>query len=117
MSTRRQFLKAGAITVGGFIVPWKSGMANTTSPPLDPAAIPKFVDPLPIPAIVKPRGKAKHAAAYKLTMTEFQQQVLPAGLPATTVWGYEGSYPGPTIEATANASSKPNIAPDAPTVG
>ncbi len=102
MSTRRQFLKAGAITVGGFIVPWKQGMANTTSLPLDPAEIPKFVDPLPIPAILKPRGKGKNAASYKVTMTEFQQQVLPAGLPATTVWGYEGSYPGPTIEARRN---------------
>ena len=40
MSTRRQFLKAGAITVGGFIVPWKQGMANT-SLPLDPGVIPK----------------------------------------------------------------------------
>ena len=98
MSTRRQFLKASAITVGGFIVPWKQGMA-TTSLPLDPATIPKFVDPLPIPAILKPTGNSENAAAYKVTMSEFQQQVLPAGFPATTVWGFEGSFPGPTIEA------------------
>ena len=98
MSTRRQFLKASAITVGGFIVPWKQGMANTSSP-LDPAVIPKFVDPLPIPAILKPTGNSENAASYKVTMSEFQQQVLPAGFPATTVWGYEGSFPGPTIEA------------------
>ena len=75
MSTRRQFLKAGAITVGGFIVPWKSGMADTVSPPLDPADIPKFVDPLSIPAILKPTRKSKKAALYKVTMTEFRQQV------------------------------------------
>jgi spore coat protein A len=98
MSTRRQFLKASAITVGGFIVPWRQGMANT-SLPLDPGTIPKFVDPLPIPAILKPNGNSKNAASYKVTMSEFQQQVLPAGFPATTVWGYEGSFPGPTIEA------------------
>ena len=35
-------------------------------------------------------------------MTEFQQQVLPADFAATTVWGYEGSFPGPTIEARRN---------------
>jgi len=103
MSTRRQFLKAGAITVGGFVVPWRSGMANTDSSPLDPddpiKGIPKFVDPLPIPATLKPTGNSKNAASYKVTMSEFQQQVLPAGFPATTVWGYEGSFPGPTIEA------------------
>jgi spore coat protein A len=100
MSTRRQFLKASAITVGGFIVPWKQGMAST-SPPLNPDVIPKFVDPLPIPAILKPTGESENAASYKVTMSEFQQQVLPADLnfPTTTVWGYEGSFPGPTIEA------------------
>ena len=98
MSTRRQFLKASAITVGGFIVPWKQGIANASTP-LDPDAIDKFVDPLPIPAILKPTGNSKNAASYKVTMSEFQQQLLPAGFPATTVWGFEGSFPGPTIEA------------------
>jgi spore coat protein A len=101
MSTRRQFLKASAITVGGFIIPWKQGMANTSFL-LDPGGIPKFVDPLPIPATLKPTGNSKNAASYKVTMSEFQQQVLPAGFPATTVWGFEGSFPGPTIEARKN---------------
>jgi spore coat protein A len=30
-------------------------------------------------------------------MTQFQQK-LHQSLPATTLWGYNGSYPGPTIE-------------------
>ena len=103
MSTRREFLKASAITVGGISVPWKTSMASMhTSPPLDPGTIPKFLDPLPIPAILKPTGKSKKAARYKVTMSEFQQQVLPVGFPATTVWGFEGSFPGPTIEARRN---------------
>jgi len=99
MTTRRQFLKVGAITAGGFAVPWKWSMAYMPANPLDPGVIPKFVDPLPIPAILKPTGNSKNAASYKVTMSEFQQQLLPAGFPATTVWGYEGSFPGPTIEA------------------
>ena len=103
MSTRRQFLKAGVITAGSFAIPWKLGRANShTSPPLDPALIPKFVDPLPIPTVLEPQGQSRNSASYKVTMTELQQQVLPAGFPATTVWGYEGSYPGPTIEARRN---------------
>ena len=103
MTTRRQFLKFSAITAGGFVVPWKWSMAGMpVSPPLDPATIPMFVDPLPIPAVLNPVGNSKNAAAYEVTMTEFQQQVLPAGFPATTVWGYEGSFPGPTIEARRN---------------
>jgi len=103
MNTRREFLKAGIITAGGLAIPWKWTSADShTSPPLDPALIPKYVDPLPIPSVLRPQGQSVNSAAYKVTMTEFQQQVLPAGFPATTVWGFEGSYPGPTIEARHN---------------
>ena len=100
MSSRRQFLKASALTVGGFSIPWRQGMAKiNTSPPMNPDTIPKFKDPLPIPATLQPVGHSKNSSAYKVTMSEFQQQVLPTGLPMTTVWGFEGSFPGPTIEA------------------
>ena len=103
MSTRREFLKAGVITAGGLAIPWKWARADSqTSPSLDPNSIPKYVDPLPIPAVLQPQGKSVNSASYKVTMAQFQQQVLPAGFPATTVWGYEGSYPGPTIEARRN---------------
>ena len=74
MTTRRQFLKVGAITAGGFAVPWKWSMADMpVSPPLDPVSIPKFVDPLPIPAVLNPIGNSKNAASYQVTMTEFQE--------------------------------------------
>ena len=100
MSTRRQFLKASALTVGGLSVPWRQGFANmNTSQPLNPDIIPKFEDPLPIPATLKPVDDTEDSAAYRVTMSEFQQQVLPTGFPTTTVWGFEGSFPGPTIEA------------------
>lgn len=103
MTTRRQFLKVSGITMGGFVVPWKWSKANGAVSPLDPTTIPKFEDPLPIPAVLKPTGNSKNAASYKVTMTEFQQHVLPISMGlATTVWGYEGSFPGPTIEARRN---------------
>lgn len=38
-------------------------------------------------------------ATYQIDMTQFEQQ-LHTDLAPTTVWGYAGSYPGPTIEAT-----------------
>jgi spore coat protein A len=58
-----------------------------------------FVDELPRPAIATPvTGTSSGAASYDMAMTEFTQ-VLHRDLPATTVWGYGGSYPGPTIEA------------------
>ena len=30
----------------------------------------------------------KNADYYEISMKQFAQQILPAGLPATTVWGY-----------------------------
>ncbi|MCB0182970.1 MAG: hypothetical protein KDE31_01835, partial [Caldilineaceae bacterium] len=30
----------------------------------------------------------KNADYYEISMKQFMQQILPAGLPATTVWGY-----------------------------
>jgi len=100
MSSRRKFLKASAITAGSFAIPWKTSMAGMNSgPPMDASLIPRFMDPLPIPAVLEPIGNSKNAAFYKATMSEFHQQVLPTGFPMTTVWGFEGSFPGPTIEA------------------
>ncbi len=71
---------------------------------LDANTIPKFVDPLPIPSALD--GMTTTAASpLVITMSEFQQQVLPASMypPAfaagTYVWGYNGAYPGPTILA------------------
>jgi spore coat protein A len=58
-----------------------------------------FVDPLPLPAVAVPvAGSAGGVATYDMAMTEFGQK-LHRDLPDTTVWGYGGSYPGPTIEA------------------
>jgi spore coat protein A, manganese oxidase len=57
----------------------------------------KFVDELPSPPILKPLWKDQFYRYYEVNMTEFKQS-LHRELNDTTVWGYEGSYPGPTIE-------------------
>jgi len=63
-----------------------------------PADITPYIDRLPIPRKLKPLKIAKSGVEYVMRMTEFSRQ-LHSQLPATTVWGYEGSYPGPVIEA------------------
>ena len=80
---------------------------------LNPLAIPKYVDPLPIPGVMPKTANATLTAAgidyYEIAVRQFQQQVLSSGLPRTTVWGY-GSvnqpnsfhYPASSIEATVN---------------
>jgi len=61
----------------------------------------KFVDKLPIIKTLRPRGKMKGAPYYEIRMQQFKQK-LHRDLPETTVWGFEGSYPGPTIEVNKN---------------
>jgi spore coat protein A len=69
---------------------------------LDPLTQPKFVNPLPLPAVLQPAKPG--GMSYQVSVTQFKQDlglINPAsGKPmVTTVWGYNGSYPGPTIEA------------------
>ncbi len=61
-----------------------------------------YVDSLPIPSVAAPvRGRAGGEAWYEISMKEFRQK-LHRDLPPTTLWGYNGQYPGPTIEAYRN---------------
>ena len=69
--------------------------------PSVPATIPKFVDELPKPMIAKPkysRGQQKNDY-YELVMMEGQHR-FHKHFPNTLIWGYNGLYPGPTIEAS-----------------
>ena len=65
--------------------------------------IDRWEDPLPIPGVVTPTSKSGGVDYYEISMDEFDQQVLTStGQTAemtTTVWGYNGAFPGPTIEA------------------
>jgi spore coat protein A len=60
-----------------------------------------YVDPLPIPRVI--RSTDNPTEILELEMIQFQQKVH-RDLPATTVWGYNGSWPGPTIEARSGQS-------------
>ncbi len=73
---------------------------------LDPVSHPKFVNPLPIPAVID--ATKGDGTVFEMEMHEVVQWlglVDPAGNPLmTTVWGYgltgePATYPGPTFEA------------------
>ncbi len=64
-------------------------------------ALTKFVDKLPIMPTLKPVGKYKDLPYYEVSMRQIKQK-LHRDLPSTTVWGYNGIYPGPTFEAIRN---------------
>lgn len=61
----------------------------------------KYKDPLLIPNVIQPIGTTNERPYYELEMTEFYQN-LHSDMRDTKVWGYAGSYPGPTIVASRN---------------
>lgn len=71
---------------------------------LDPASQEKFINPLPIPSVLQPVTPG--GTYYEVNMSQFNQDLGlkdAGGNPLLTkVWGYNGSYPGPTIEARRN---------------
>jgi FtsP/CotA-like multicopper oxidase with cupredoxin domain len=79
---------------------------------LNPTTIPKYVTPLTIPPEMPTSTSPDPAFTgkyFEIAVRQFQQQVLPAGLPKSTVWGFGSAnhpatfnYPSYTIEATAN---------------
>ena len=78
---------------------------------LDPTSIPKYVSPLVIPPEM-PKSVTDASVDYQISVRQFQQQILPAGFPTTTVWSYGSidhpqtfNYPAYTVEATANTGT------------
>jgi spore coat protein A, manganese oxidase len=125
MISRRDFLKlsgAGVLSLyavyagarGKFTLRAQAAIPGGT---LDPLTVPKFGTPLLIPPAMPRAGKVKVRGGknidyYEIAMRQFEQQILPEGLPTTTVWGYGPKVaqngpqifhaPSLTIEAKAN---------------
>jgi FtsP/CotA-like multicopper oxidase with cupredoxin domain len=98
MATRRKFLAytgATTLTLYGYdrFGVKQAYAANIPGGTLDPGAVNKFVTPLLVPPVMPMSGRitqtgGKNIDYYEISVKQFQQQILPAGLPATTVWGY-----------------------------
>ncbi|WP_243788423.1 multicopper oxidase family protein [Saccharopolyspora gloriosae] len=54
----------------------------------------KFLDPLPVPPVLRPRGRDAELAVRAITI----RRRLHGRLPETVLWAYDGHFPGPTIE-------------------
>jgi bilirubin oxidase len=115
MLTRREFLRAGAVAGGSFFVlggrAIPRALAQLPGGTLDPTTIPKYVSPLVIPPVMPPLTAARSSGIdrYAIAVRQFSQQILPSGMPTTTVWGYgsaphRGTFNSPafTIEARAD---------------
>jgi spore coat protein A, manganese oxidase len=95
--TRRSFIKLCGAAGLALCLPFKWGTqtvyAAIPGGTLDPINVPKYVTPLLIPPVMPRAGTikmkgGKNADYYEISMKQLSQQILPAGLPQTTVWGY-----------------------------
>jgi spore coat protein A, manganese oxidase len=95
-AARRALILATALLAS---VAYARGGSGSGPTQLDPSTLTRYLDPLPLPS------KLDGTVSQSVTLSEFTQQVLPSDFKAgpyggkTLVWGYNGSYPGPTIVA------------------
>ena len=117
--TRRSFI---TVTGVGTVALW-AGLRGLGAPVMAATApgsllsardIPKFRTPLLVPPVMPRRrrrlGPGRYRDEYEIAVRQFAQQILPVGLPTTTVWGYGAltgsgnprifNAPSLTIEAT-----------------
>ncbi len=104
---------------GNITPPGNTNPVDTISPLLDPLTQPKFVNPLTIPKVLSAdKQKIPGVDYYELAMTQMQQYLglidpVTGRALITTVWGYGGSYPAPTIE-TRSTSFENKVNPGLP---
>jgi spore coat protein A len=114
MINRRKFIEAGAVASVGAMLPFEighaaeqtavRGLTSAAAVGISPALM-KYVDALPVPTAFygfayTPTGfNAAGVAHYDIAASAFFQK-LHRDLPATYLWGYGGTFPSRTIEAT-----------------
>ena len=100
--SRREFLKLGLAGGVALALPFGasacSGEGSTGTLLASRAKLPEpFKVPLPVPPVIQPVRTDAGVDYYEMTQRVGKAEILP-GL-ETEVWGYEGVFPGPTIES------------------
>jgi len=105
--TRRDFVKISLAAGSAVFLPLGFGLkkaaAQVPGGTLNLSSLPKYMTRLFVPPAM-PTSVPRY---YEIAVRQFAQQILPAGLPKTTVWGYGSAnhpgsfhYPTCSIEAT-----------------
>ena len=80
-----------------------------TVDPSKPETIPKYVDELPFPYLARPVRQYNHYSDdepfYQISMLEGKHK-FHKYFPPSKIWGYNGTYPGPTIEVMKDTKIK-----------
>jgi len=101
---RREFLKKTGILTAAAALHTVAQDQVRVRPAFNGASLKPFVDALPLPPVAHRTGTRpdpdshREVPFYRVSMREFDMQ-LHRDLPPTRMWGYNSSFPGPTIEA------------------
>ena len=90
--SRREFVALSGGVVAG------AALTRATSRHDSPSdTIPRFDVPLPIPRVLEPIRTEANIDYYEIVQREERVEILPGR--HTTIWGYNGTFPGPTFKA------------------
>jgi spore coat protein A, manganese oxidase len=125
--SRRDLIKLTALSAGSAVLPLarlRFGLADgqTSSPPVRLFQLPLAVQQPLTPGtttVTTPSGQIKYADLYDLTARLGRAQILPPPFNPTTMWGYNGLFPGPLIRARSgvpvvvrHTNALTNVAPE-----
>jgi FtsP/CotA-like multicopper oxidase with cupredoxin domain len=138
--SRRDLLRLGLLTSAGYLISKGGLSAGASGGQLTSPGTTPFVDPLPIPAVKAPvsvltpgpteapntaAGEARTRAHQRWSeflpqkLYETREREAPhvwhRDLPLGTIWGYDGTFPGPTYHARVGESVLVRMFNDLPT--
>lgn len=90
--SRREFVALGAGVVAGAAMTRATSDHDTPTHPIR-----HFEVPLPIPRVLEPIRTDATTDYYEIVQREERVEILPGR--HTVIWGYNGTFPGPTIKA------------------
>jgi spore coat protein A len=91
---RRDLFKAGAVTGAALLLPAERLIANAVG---SEATVTAFSVPMPIPTVLQPVARSMTTDYYQMTQREADVEIIPGT--KTRVRTFNGSFPGPTINA------------------
>ncbi len=94
---RREALKL-AVAGGVATTLQACGSRLSHGAPINAETAPRFEAALPIPPVLEPARSDEHGDYYEVEARKSTAAILPGK--HTTIWGYNGIFPGPTIKAT-----------------
>jgi FtsP/CotA-like multicopper oxidase with cupredoxin domain len=106
MGVKPALMRRATVVAGVAAMFWPS-LAGVKAQSLSPYAITKYQTAMLIPPVMpQATGTVSGIDYYEISVLQFSQQILPAGFPATPVWGYgTASSANPSVPVNHNSPS------------